>query len=147
MVMASYDVSRRGLLLFWAAACLAGGLVLDLVALLIVRRSVLEAVILIGFLGMNIGYAYYFAFRVIWRVELTPTGLRWRHAVGGGAAELADVRSIRCAKVPGREADMATVEFVNRGQLKFSGKSPGVTEFLARVHDYAPQVTVEAPLS
>jgi len=38
---------------------------------------------------------------------------------------------------------MATVEFTSRGPLKFLARTPGLTEFLARIHDTAPQVTVE----
>jgi len=66
-------------------------------------------VIPIGFIAMSACYVYYFNFRVIWRVELTPTELRWRHVIGGGAAALADVRSIRCVHLGQRRREAAGV--------------------------------------
>jgi hypothetical protein len=92
-------------------------------------------------------YAYYFGFHQIYLVELTPVELRWRQALRGGAAPLGDVQSIRCAEVSRRgvTVDVATVEFTSRRPLKFGAITPGLTEFLAKIHDTAPQVTVKPP--
>jgi len=107
-------------------------------------------VIPIGFIAMSACYVYYFNFRVIWRVELTPTELRWRHVIGGGAAALADVRSIRCVHLGQRRREaagcVATVEFTNRGPRKFRATDPGAADFLTRVREIAPHVIVEAPV-
>ena len=79
---------------------------------------------------------------------LTPTELRWRYALRSGAAPLSDVQSIRCSKVSrrGGTVDVATVEFTGRGRLKFLGRTPGLAEFQAKIHDTAPQVSVESPV-
>jgi hypothetical protein len=147
MVIASYAASRRGLLLYLAAVGPAGGLVIGLIALLLTTRGAAGAVLFVAFMGMGAFQAYYFGFRQICLVQLTPAELRWRHALRGGVAPLSDVRSIRCSKVSGRggPVDMATVEFTSRGPLKFLASKPGLTEFLATLHDTAPQVTVEPP--
>ena len=144
MVVASYAASRRGLLLYLAAAGPVGGLVIGLITLLRVRGAE-GAVLFVVFLGVGAFYAYYFGFRQVCLVELTPVELRWRHALGGGMAPLGDVRSIRCAKVSrrGGTVDVATVEFASRGPLKFSASTGGLTEFLAKIQDTAPQVTVK----
>lgn len=146
MVIASYAASKRGLLLRAAALSPVGGLVYGLIELLI-GRSALSVIFLVAFVGIGTFYAYYFGFHQIWLVELTPVELRWRHALRGGAAPLGDVQSIRCSKVSrrGGTVDVATVEFTSRRPLKFGASAPGLTEFLAKVHDTTPQVTVEPP--
>jgi hypothetical protein len=146
MVTASYAASRRGLLLYLAAVGPVGGLVFGLIAFLTTRGAA-GAVLFVAFMGMGTFYAYYFGFRQICLVELTSVELRWRHALRGGVAPLSDVRSIRCSKVSrrGGPVDVATVEFTSRGALKFLASKPGLTEFLAKLHDTAPQVTVEPP--
>ena len=152
MVIASYAASSRSLLLRTAAVSPVLGLVCGLTDLL-TTRGVLRAVFFVALVGIGTVYAYYLAFHQICLVELTPVELRWRHALrGGGVAPLGDVRSIRCSKVSRREGtihmatvDIATVEFTSRRPLKFGASSPGLTEFLAKIHDTAPQVTVEPP--
>jgi hypothetical protein len=146
MVIASYAASRRGLLLYLAAAGPTGGLVAGLIVLLRTRGSV-GAILFVVFMGIGAFYTYYFGFRVIFLVELTSVELRWRYALRGGVAPLSDVRSIRFSKVSrrGGKVDVATVEFTSRGPLKFPASTPGLTEFLAKLHDTAPQVTVEPP--
>jgi hypothetical protein len=146
MVIASYAASRRGLLLYMAAAGPIGGLVSGLIVLLRTHGTA-GAVFFVVLMGMGLSYAYYFGFRQIYLVELTSVELRWRHALRGGVTPLSDVRSIRCSKVSrrGGAVDVATVEFTNRGPLKFQASAPGLTEFLAKLHDIAPQVTVESP--
>ena len=100
------------------------------------------------FLAIGAFYLYYFGLQQICLVELTPTELRWRYALRSGAAPLRDVQSIRCSKVSrrGSTVDVATVEFTGRGPLKFLGSTPGLAEFLAKIHDTAPQVSVESPV-
>jgi len=144
MVIASYAASRRGLLLYLAAVGPVGGLVLGLIALLAMRGAA-GAILFVASLGIGAFYAYYFGFHQIWLVELTPVELRWRQALRGGAAPLGDVQSIRCSKVSrrGGTVDMATVKFTSRRPVKFGGSTPSLTEFLAKIHDTAPQVTVE----
>jgi hypothetical protein len=145
MVIASYAASRRGLLLYLASSGPVGGVVIGLIALFITTRGAAGAVLFVAFMGMGASYTYYFGFRQICLVELTPVELRWRYALRGGVAPLGDVRSIRCSKVSrrGGTSDVATVEFASRGPLKFPASKPGLTEFLATLHDTAPQVTVE----
>ena len=146
MVIASYTAGRRGLLLYLAAAGLVGGLVIGLIMLLSMEGAG-GAVLFVVFMGIGAFYGYYFGFRQVCRVELTPVELRWRHVLRGGVAPLSDVRSIRCSKVSrrGGAVDVATVEFTGRGPLKFPASTPGLTEFLTKLHDTAPQVTVEPP--
>jgi hypothetical protein len=143
MVIASYAASRSGLLLYLAVAPPVGGLVIGLIVFL-ATRGVVPFVLLVG---VGAFYAYYFGFRQVCLVELTPTELRWRYALRGGVAPLGDVRSIHCSKVSrrGGTVDMVTVEFTSRGPMKFLGNTPGLTEFLAKLHDTAPQVAVEPP--
>jgi hypothetical protein len=145
MVIASYAASRRGLLLYMAASGTAG-LVVGLIELL-TRRGAAGAALFVFVMGGGMFNAYYFGFRQIYLVELTSVELRWRHALRGGVAPLSDVRSIRCSKVSrrGGASGMATMEFASRGPLKFPARKPGLTEFLAKLHDTAPQVTVEPP--
>ena len=145
MVIASYAASRRGLLLYLTAAPPVGGLVVGLIVL--ATRGAEGAVSFVVCMGIGAFYAYYFGFRQVCLVELTPVELRWRYALRGGVAPLGDVRSIRCSKVSrrGGTVDVATVEFTSRGPLKFPASTPGLTEFLAKLHDTAPQVTVEPP--
>lgn len=144
MAIASYAASKRGLLLYLASAGPVSGLVVGLIGLRTIR-DVEAAVLFVALMGIGAYYAYYFGFHQIWLVELTPVELRWRYALRGGAAPIGDVRSIRCSKVSSRggTVDMATVEFASRGPLKFAASAPGLTEFLAKLHDIAPQVTVE----
>jgi hypothetical protein len=146
MVIASYAAARRALLLRAAVLSPVGGLVYGLIELLI-RPGGLGAVFFVALVGIGAFYAYYFGFHKICLVELTPVELRWRHALGGGVAPLGDVQSIRCSKVSrrGGTVDIATVEFTSRRPLKFGASTPGLTEFLAKIHDTAPQVTVEPP--
>jgi hypothetical protein len=146
MVIASYAASRRALLLRAAVLSPVGGLVYGLIELLI-RPGGLGAVFFVALVGIGAFYAYYFGFHKIWLVELTPAELRWRHALRGGVAPLGDVQSIRCSKVSrrGGTVDVATVEFTSRRPLKFGATTPGLTEFLAKIHDTTPQVTVEPP--
>jgi hypothetical protein len=100
------------------------------------------------FLAIGAFYPYYFGFRQICLVELTPTELRLRYALRTSSAPLSDVQSIRCSKVSSRggTVDVATVEFTGRGPVKFRGRTPGLAEFLATIRDTAPQVTVESPV-
>jgi hypothetical protein len=107
----------------------------------------MREVLFVAFVGIGTFYAYYFGFHQIYLVELTPVELRWRHALRGGTAPLGDVQSIRCSKVSRRgvTVDVATVEFTSRRPLKFGATTPGLTEFLAKIHDTAPQVTVQPP--
>jgi hypothetical protein len=146
MVIASYDVVRRGLLLYLASAGVVGGLAVGLFALLAVKDPVFFAV---AVFAIGAFQCYHFGFRQISRVELVPGTLRWRRAVGGGEVPLGDVSSIRCAKVPrrGRAVDVVTVEFARRRPLKFNAVKPGLAEFLCAVHDANPQVTLEAPIT
>ena len=146
MVIASYAASRRGLLLYLAAAPPVCGLVIGLIVLL-ATRGAQGAVPFVLLVGAGTFYAYYFGFRQVCLVELTPVELRWRYALRGGVAPLGDVRSIHCSKVSrrGGTVDVATVEFASRGPLKFPAGSPGLTEFLAKLHDTAPQVALEPP--
>jgi hypothetical protein len=143
MVIASYAASRRGQLLYLAAYGPVGVLVIGLVALLTTPGAE-DAVPFVLVMGIGMFNTYYFGFRQICLVQLTPVELRWRHALRSGVAPLSDVRSIRCSKVS-RRRGMATVEFTSRGPLKFPASKPGLTEFLAKLHDTAPQVTVESP--
>jgi hypothetical protein len=107
----------------------------------------MRGVLFVAFVGIGAFFAYYFGFHEIYLVELTPVELRWRHALRGGAAPLGDVQSIRCSKVSRRgvTVDVATVEFTSRQPLKFGASAPGLTEFLAKIHGTAPQVTVKPP--
>ena len=108
----------------------------------------MRGVFFVAFVGIGTFFAYRFGFHEIYLVELTPVELRWRQALRGGAAPLGDVQSIRCSKVSrtrGVTVDVATVEFTSRRPLKFEATTPGLTEFLAKIHDTAPQVTVKPP--
>ena len=146
MVIASYAASRRVVLLGVAVLSSVVALVCGLIDLLTTRGPV-GAVLFVALLGIGTFYAYYFGFHQVYLVELTPVELRWRHALRGGAAPLGDVQSIRCSKVSRRgvTVDVATVEFTSRRPLKFGATTPGLTEFLAKIHDTAPQVTVKPP--
>jgi hypothetical protein len=75
---------------------------------------------------MGAFYLYYFGFRQICLVELTPTELRWRYALRGGAAPLSDVRSIRCSQVSrrGSTVDVATVECRRLSNHPYSRGTP-----------------------
>ena len=147
MVIASYAASRRVVLLGVAVLSSVVALVCGLIDLL-TTRGLTGAVLFAALLGIGAFYAYYFGFHQVYLVELTPVELRWRHALRGGAAPLGDVQSIRCSKVSRRgvTVDVATVEFTGRGRLKFLGRTPGLAEFLAKIHDTAPQVSVESPV-
>ena len=146
MVITSYAASRRVVLLGVAVLSTVAALVSGLIDLL-TMRGLTGAVLFVALLGIGTFYAYYFGFHQVYLVELTPVELRWRHALRDGAAPLGDVQSIRCAKVSSsrRTVDVATVEFTSRRPLKFGATAPGLTEFLAKVHDTAPQVTVAPP--
>ena len=146
MVIASYAASRRVVLLGVAVLSSVVALVCGLIDLL-TTRGLTGAVLFAALLGIGAFYAYYFGFHQVYLVELTPVELRWRHALRGGAAPLGDVQSIRCSKLSRRgvTVDVATVEFTSRRPLKFEATTPGLTEFLAKIHDTAPQVTVKPP--
>ena len=146
MVIASYAASKRGLLLYLAISGPVGALVIGPLVLLPLAGAA-GPLLFVVWLGIGAFYAYYFGFRQICLVELTPAELRWRHAIGGAAAPLGDVRSIRCSQVSGRRGsvDVATVEFTSRRSVRFSARTPGLTEFLAKVRDAAPQVSVAPP--
>ena len=146
MVITSYAASRRVVLLGVAVLSTVAALVCGLIDLL-TMRGLTGAVLFAAVLGIGAFYAYYFGFHQVYLVELTPVELRWRRVLRDGAAPLGDVRSIRCAKVSrrGGTVDVATVEFTSRRPLKFGATAPGLTEFLAKVHDTAPQVTVAPP--
>ena len=147
MVIASYAASRRVVLLRLAALSPVVVLVSGLIDLLATTQGPMREVLFVAFVGIGTFYAYYFGFHQIYLVELTPVELRWRHALRGGAAPLGDVQSIRCSKLSRRgvTVDVATVEFTSRRPLKFGATTPGLTEFLAKIHDTAPQVTVKPP--
>ena len=147
MVITSYAASRRVVLLGVAVLSTVAALVCGLIDLL-TMRGLTGAVLFAAVLGIGAFYAYYFGFHQVYLVELTPVELRWRQALRGGAAPLGDVQSIRCSKVSRTRdiiIDVATVEFTSRRPLKFQATAPGLTEFLAKVHDTAPQVTVAPP--
>ena len=143
-VIASYAMSRRSLLLYLASTGPVGGVVFGLFALHIVQGPE-GAIFFVLFMGIGAINTYVFGFHQIWLVELTPVELRWRQALHGGVAPLSDVRSIHFSKVSrrGRIIDVATVEFGSRRKLKFLATGPGLTEFLAKLRETAPQVTVE----
>ena len=146
MVIARYAASRRGPMVFLATAVPVGGLVVGLLVFL--EAGVAGgAVSLVSFVGVSAFYAYYFGFRHVYLVELTPVELRWRHALRGGVAPLGDVRSVRRSEVLGRRGtvEVATVEFTSRAPLKFPASAPGLAEFLASLHATAPQVAIEPP--
>jgi hypothetical protein len=149
MVIASYAASRRVVLLRMAALSPVVVLVSGLIDFrLTATQGLPREVLFVAFVGIGTFYAYYFAFHQICLVELTPVELRWRQALRGGAAPLGAVQSIRCSKdsrTRGVTVDVATVEFTSRRPLKFGASAPGLTEFLAKIHDTAPQVTVEPP--
>jgi len=148
MVIASYAASRRIVLLLMAALSPVVVLVSGVIDLLTTPQGPMRGVLLVVFVGIGAFFAYRFGFREIYLVELTPVELRWRQALRGGAAPLGDVQSIRCSKVSrtrGVTVDVATVEFTSRRPLKFEATTPGLTEFLAKIHDTAPQVTVQPP--
>jgi hypothetical protein len=147
MVIARYAASRRGLLLYLAASGPVGGVVFGLFVLFVMGGAE-GAVFCVVFLAIGGFNLYYFGFRQTYLVELTPTELRWRQVLRGGTAALGDVQSIRCSQVSrrGRTVDIATVEFTGRRPLKFLGATPGLTEFLAKIHETAPLVTVESPV-
>jgi hypothetical protein len=147
MVIARYTASKRGLLLYLAASGPVGGVVFGLIVLFALRGAA-GPVFFVVFLAMGAFYLYYFGFRQTYLVELTPTELRWRQVLRGGTAPLGDVQSVRCSQVSrrGSMVDVATVQFANRRPLKFLGVTPGLTEFLAKVQETAPQVTVESPV-
>ena len=138
MVITSYAASRRVVLLGVAVLSTVAALVCGLIDLL-TMRGLTGAVLFAAVLGIGAFYAYYFGFHQVYLVELTPVELRWRRVLRDGAAPLGDVRSIRCAKVSrrGGTVDVATVEFTSRRPLKFGATTPGLTEFLAKVHDTA----------
>ena len=147
MVITSYAASRRVVLLGVAVLSTVAALVSGLIDLL-TMRGLTGAVLFVALLGIGTFYAYYFGFHQVYLVELTPVELRWRHALRDGAAPLGDVQSIRCSKVSRTRdiiIDVATVEFTSRRPLKFQATAPGLTEFLAKIHDTAPQVTVKPP--
>ena len=77
MVITSYAASRRGLLLYLAAIGPVGGLVIGLIVLFAMGGTE-GAVLFVVFLAIGAFYTYYFGFRQICPVELTPTELRWR---------------------------------------------------------------------
>ena len=148
MVIASYAASRRVVLLLMAALSPVVVLVSGVIDLLTTTQGLMRGVFFVAFVGIGTFFAYYFGFHEIYLVELTPAELRWRQALRGGAAPLGDVQSIRCSKVSrtrGVTVDVATVEFTSRRPLKFEATTPGLTEFLAKIHDTAPQVTVKPP--
>ena len=148
MVIASYAASRRVVLLLMAALSPVVVLVSGVIDLLTTTQGPMRGVLFVAFVGIGTFFAYYFGFHEIYLVELTPAELRWRQALRGGAAPLGDVQSIRCSKVSrtrGVTVDVATVEFTSRRPLKFEATAPGLTEFLAKIHDTAPQVTVKPP--
>jgi hypothetical protein len=148
MVIASYAASRRVVLLRMAALSPVVVLVAGVIDLLTTTQGPMRGVLLVAFVGIGAFFAYRFGFHEIYLVELTPVELRWRQALRGGAAPLGDVQSIRCSKVSrtrGVTVDVATVEFTSRRPLKFEATAPGLTEFLAKIHDTAPQVTVKPP--
>jgi hypothetical protein len=148
MVIASYAASKRVVLLRMAALSPVVVLVAGVIDLLLTgSQGLIRGVLFVVFVGIGAFFAYNHGFRQIYLVELTPVELRWRRVLRDGAAPLGDVRSIRCAKVSrrGGTVDVATVEFTSRRPLKFGATTPGLTEFLAKVHDTAPQVTVAPP--
>jgi hypothetical protein len=148
MVIASYAASRRVVLLRMAALSPVVVLVSGVIDLLTTTQGPMRGVLFVVFVGIGAFFAYYYGFHEIYLVELTPVELRWRQALRGGAAPLGDVQSIRCSKVSrtrGVTVDVATVEFTSRRPLKFGATTPGLTEFLAKIHDTAPQVTVQPP--
>jgi hypothetical protein len=148
MVIASYAASRRVVLLLMAALSPVVVLVSGVIDLLTTPQGPIRGVLLVVFVGIGAFFAYRFGFREIYLVELTPVELRWRQALRGGAAPVGDVQSIRCSKVSRTRdiiIDVATVEFTSRRPLKFQATAPGLTEFLAKVHDTAPQVTIKPP--
>lgn len=148
MVIASYAASRRVVLLRMAALSPVVVLVSGVIDLLTTMQGPMRGVLFIVFVGIGAFFAYDYGFRQIYLVELTPVELRWRQALRGGAAPLGEVQSIRCSKVSRTHrvtVDVATVEFTSRRPLKFGATTPGVTEFLAKIHDTAPQVTVQPP--
>lgn len=149
MVIASYTASSRGLLLYVAGTSPIGGAVVGLIVFSTRGPGAVHAVFFAIILAIAAFNVYYFGFRQVYLVELTPTELRWRSVLRRGAAPLADVRSIRRAKqsTRGGTVDVAIVEFASRGRLKFLARNPGASEFLAKIHETAPQVTVEAPIS
>jgi hypothetical protein len=149
MVIASYAASKRVVLLRMAALSPVVVLVAGVIDLLLTgSQGLIRGVLFVVFVGIGAFFAYNYGFRQIYLVELTPVELRWRQALRGGAAPLGDVQSIRCSRVPrthGVTVEVATVEFTSRRPLKFEASAPGVREFLAKVHDTAPQVTVQPP--
>jgi len=143
-VIASYAMLRRGLLLYLATAGPVSGLVVGLIVLHIAQAPQ-GAVLFALFMGIGAVNTYVFGFDRIYLVELTPVELRWRQALHGGVAPLSDVRSVHFSKISrrGRAFEVATVEFASRRKLKFPATKPGLAEFLAKLHETAPQVTVE----
>ncbi len=148
MVIASYAATRRVVLLGLMALSSVVVLVSGVIDLLTTTQGPMRGVLFVALAGIGACFAYRFGFHEIYLVELTPVELRWRQALRGGAAPLGDVQSIRCSKVSrtrGVTVDVATVEFTSRRPLKFEATTPGLTEFLAKIHDTAPQVTVQPP--
>jgi hypothetical protein len=148
MVIASYSPSRRGLMLYLAVVGPVGGVLVGLIPLLALG-GVKGALDFVGCFALGAFWTYLFGFRQVYLLELTPTELRTRSLLRRRVVPLGDVRSIRCAKSPGRDstADVATVKYAHRGSLTFSGTGPGLKEFLDQIHQAAPQATVEAPVS
>jgi hypothetical protein len=128
MVIASYAAERRVVLLRLTALSPVLVLVAGLIGLLTTTTpGPPREVLFVAFAGIGAFSAYYFGFRQVYLVELTPVELRWREALRDGAAPLADVQSIRCSKASrsrGVTVDVATVEFTSRRPLKFGASAP-----------------------
>lgn len=150
MPIASYAVTSRGLLLCVIAVVSVGSVAIVVAALLLAPRAFgpFSPVAYLAYLVLWGVYAYYSATRVVWLVELTESEFRWRYLLRAGAAPLSDLRSIRCAKTQtsrGKATERATVEFAGQKPLKFPVTQPGITEFLDRVRELLPGVTVVPP--
>jgi hypothetical protein len=148
MVVASYQVVRRGVLLFIVGSTPFAALVVALIALTKMKGGAIIVVFVILVVAIGVFNIYFFGFHAISRVDLMPGKLRWQHALGRSEAPVGDVRAIRCEKKSGRGGpfDAVTVEFAHRRPLTFNAAHPGLAEFLGKVHDVAPQATMEAPV-
>jgi hypothetical protein len=121
-VIASYALSRRGLLLYLAIAGPVGGLVVGLIELHIAQAPQ-GAVLFILFMGIGAVDTYVFGFHQICLVELTPVELRWRQALHGGVAPLSDAH-ISCGHRGIRQPQKAEISGDQAWPDRILGQAP-----------------------
>jgi hypothetical protein len=140
VIIASYEVARRATGFAWVfLSCLTVLFIPAAIAPVFQLPGLQGVPFLVGFLMVWALICYQVAVRAIYRLDLSPTELRWHGLLRSGAIPLGDLRTIRP-----RGSTQFVIESAGWKPLRVAARA-GSAEFAASVKRAAPQLAVGVP--